>query len=86
MSKLKKTTIQEFATKKGDTGSPDVQVALLTGRIKMLSGHLKKNPKDLHSQRGLILMVGRRRRLLDYLKRISMERYQDILKRLGLRY
>lgn len=86
MSQTKEKTIQEFAIKKGDTGSPDVQVALLTHRIKSLSEHLKKNPKDKHSQRGLMLMVGRRRRLLDYLKRTSQERYQAILKRLGLRY
>lgn len=85
MSIDKKKIIKDFAIKAGDTGSPEVQVALLTNRINSLSGHLKNNHKDLHSQRGLILMVGRRRRLLAYLKKISYERYAETIKRLGLR-
>ncbi len=86
MSHSKKTIIEKFAIQKGDTGSADVQIALLTNRITQLSGHLKTNPKDLHSQRGLMLMVGRRRRLLDYLKNTEVERYQRVIKALGLRH
>jgi small subunit ribosomal protein S15 len=85
MSKTKKTIIKDFAINKNDTGSADVQIAVLTNRILTLSAHMKLNPKDKHSQRGLLIMVGRRRRLLDYLKATAVERYQDILKRLELR-
>ncbi len=81
----KQELIQEFATKPGDTGSPQVQVAILTERIRNLSGHMETHPKDFHSRRGLILMVGQRRRLLDYLKSKSDERYQALIKRLEIR-
>ncbi len=81
----KQELIQEFATKPGDTGSPEVQVAILTERIRNLSGHMETHPKDFHSRRGLILMVGQRRRLLDYLKAKSDERYQTLIKRLEIR-
>jgi small subunit ribosomal protein S15 len=77
--------ITEFATKPGDTGSPEVQVAILTHRIKTLTEHFKTNKKDNHSRRGLLTMVNKRRRLLDYLKAKSETRYQDLIKRLELR-
>lgn len=85
MSSTKKTIIKDFQTSEKDTGSPEVQVALLTNRINLLSDHMKKNPKDKHSQRGLLIMVGRRRRLLDYLKSGSLDRYQTLIQSLGLR-
>jgi small subunit ribosomal protein S15 len=81
----KQEVIKEFATQQGDTGSPEVQVALLTERIRNLSGHMEAHKKDFHSRRGLLIMVGQRRRLLDYLKRKNEVRYQDLIKRLGLR-
>lgn len=81
----KQELIQEFATKPGDTGSPEVQVAILTERIRNLSEHMETHPKDFHSRRGLILMVGQRRRLLDYLKAKSEDRYQVLIKRLEIR-
>lgn len=77
--------ITEYATKPGDTGSPEVQVAILTHRIKTLTEHFKTNNKDNHSRRGLLTMVNKRRRLLDYLKAKSEDRYQDLIKRLELR-
>jgi small subunit ribosomal protein S15 len=77
--------ITEFATKPGDTGSPEVQVAILTHRIKTLTEHFKTNLKDNHSRRGLLTMVNKRRRLLDYLKATSDDRYQSLIKRLELR-
>ncbi len=77
--------IKEFATKEGDTGSPEVQVAILTERINNLTQHMKDHHKDFHSRRGLLVMVGQRRRLLDYVKTKSQERYETIIKRLGLR-
>ena len=77
--------ITEYATKPGDTGSPEVQVAILTERIKNLTEHFKTNAKDNHSRRGLPAMVTQRRRLLDYLKGKSEDRYQDLIKRLELR-
>ncbi|MEM9599753.1 MAG: 30S ribosomal protein S15 [Pseudomonadota bacterium] len=77
--------ISEYATKPGDTGSPEVQVAILTERIKNLTEHFKTNAKDNHSRRGLLAMVTQRRRLLDYLKGKSEDRYQDLIKRLELR-
>lgn len=77
--------VAEYATKPGDTGSPEVQVAILTHRIKTLTEHFKTNAKDNHSRRGLLTMVNKRRRLLDYLKGKSEERYQDLIKRLELR-
>jgi small subunit ribosomal protein S15 len=77
--------IQEYATKPGDTGSPEVQVALLSERIANLTEHLKTHPKDFHSRRGLLVLVGQRRGLLDYLKRKSQARYEALIGRLGLR-
>ena len=77
--------IKEFATSTDDTGSPDVQVAILTERILNLTEHMKIHKKDFHSRRGLLIMVGQRRRLLDYLKRTETPRYDAIIKRLGLR-
>jgi len=81
----KQQIIKDFATVANDTGSPEVQIALLTRRIKELSKHLESHVKDHHSRRGLLIMVNRRRRLLDYLKRGHFERYETIIKRLGLR-
>ena len=77
--------IKEYETGAGDTGSPEVQVAVLTERILNLTEHLKEHKKDFHSRRGLLMMVGQRRRLLDYLKRKIQTRYQDLIGRLGLR-
>ena len=81
----KQELISEFALKKGDTGSPEVQVALLTHRIVNQTEHLKTHKKDYHSRRGLLMMVGLRRRQLDYLKKTQVERYEQVIKRLGLR-
>ena len=81
----KQELIKEYATKKGDTGSPEVQVAILTDRINSLTGHFQSHKHDHHSRRGLLVMVGQRRRLLDYLKRKNDARYTDLIKRLGLR-
>ncbi|HEX3983462.1 MAG TPA: 30S ribosomal protein S15 [Acidisoma sp.] len=77
--------ISDYARGANDTGSPEVQVALLTERISSLTEHLKIHAKDFHSRRGLLMMVGRRRRLLDYLKKIDNERYTSLIGRLGLR-
>ena len=86
ISKEKKTAIMnEFARTPGDTGSPEVQVAILTERIKELTEHLKTNHKDHHSRRGLLKMVGKRRGLLDYLKKTDIERYRALIEKLGLR-
>ncbi len=81
----KQEVISEFALKKGDTGSPEVQVAILTERIVNLTEHLKIHKKDFHSRRGLLMMVGLRRRQLDYLKKTEVKRYEEVIKRLGLR-
>ena len=81
----KSEVISEYATKDADTGSPEVQVAVLSERIANLTEHLKTHSKDFHSRRGLLMMVGRRRRLLDYLNRSDSARYQELIKRLGLR-
>ena len=81
----KKNIINEYATHEGDTGSPEVQVALLSKRIADLTEHLKEHKHDHHSRRGLLLMVGDRRRLLDYLKRVDINRYRSLIERLGLR-
>ncbi|MCB9984029.1 MAG: 30S ribosomal protein S15 [Rhodospirillales bacterium] len=81
----KAKTIEEYATKKGDTGSPEVQVAILTTRINELSEHMQQHKKDFHSRRGLLAMVAKRRKLLDYLKGKEEARYQDLIKRLGIR-
>ena len=81
----KQKIIRQYATKRGDTGSPEVQVALLTERINGLTEHFKTHKKDNHSRRGLLKMVSQRRSLLDYLKRTDIERYHEIVNRLGLR-
>ena len=86
ISKEKKTQIiAEYGRKEGDTGSPEVQIALLTERIKELTEHLKVNQKDHHSRRGLLKMVGQRRNLLAYLKSKDIERYRTLIEQLGLR-
>ena len=86
MDKARKLEIiTEYATHEGDTGSPEVQIALLTERINHLTEHLKTHKGDHHSRRGLLMMVGRRRGLLDYLTRLDVERYRTIIARLGLR-
>ena len=86
ISKEKKTAIMnEYARTAGDTGSPEVQIALLTTRINELNEHLKVHAKDHHSRRGLLKMVGQRRRLLAYLKEKDIERYRSLIERLGLR-
>ena len=81
----KQAIIKEYARTEGDTGSPEVQVALLTARINELTEHLKENQKDHHSRRGLLKMVGQRRGLLDYLKKKDIERYRALIEKLGLR-
>ena len=81
----KEEIIKEYGRTEGDTGSPEVQVALLTKRINELTEHLKINQKDHHSRRGLLKMVGQRRRLLAYLKNVDIERYRSLIERLGLR-
>ncbi len=81
----KQEIIKEYARTEGDTGSPEVQVAVLTARIAELTEHLKANPKDHHSRRGLLKMVGKRRNLLGYLKNKDIERYRSLIERLGLR-
>lgn len=82
---VKKKIIAEYATGEGDTGSPEVQVALLTERITGLTEHLKEHEHDHHSRRGLMLLVGQRRRLLGYLRETDIERYRSLIERLGLR-
>lgn len=82
---LKKQIMDQFRLHDKDTGSPEVQIALLTNRIKYLTEHLKIHKKDHHSRRGLMKLVGRRRRLLDYLKRKDFDRYQNIIKSLAIR-
>ncbi len=77
--------VSEHQRKPGDTGSPEVQIALITERINMLAGHFKKHVKDFHSRRGLLTLVSQRRSLLDYLKRKDAQRYSDLIAKLGLR-
>lgn len=77
--------IKEYGRKAGDTGSPEVQIAILTARITELTEHMKKNPKDYHSNRGLLKMVGQRRGLLDYLKKTDLEKYRALIEKLGIR-
>lgn len=84
-AEVKKQIMAEYATVEGDTGSPEVQVALLTQRIKDLTEHSREHKHDHHSRRGLLLLVGRRRRLLRYLESTDIERYRALIKRLGLR-
>lgn len=81
----KTNLIKKYATKKDDTGSPEVQVAILTSRIEELSEHMRTHKKDFHSRRGLLSMVAKRRKLLDYLKRKDEDRYQKLIKSLGIR-
>ncbi|GEK81104.1 30S ribosomal protein S15 [Agrococcus baldri] len=84
-AEIKKAIIEEFATHEGDTGSPEVQVAMLSRRITDLTEHLKEHKHDHHSRRGLLLLVGQRRRLLGYLSDVDIERYRSLIERLGLR-
>ena len=81
----KKSIMTEYATHEGDTGSPEVQIAMLTQRIKDLTEHLKEHKHDHHSRCGLLLLVGKRKRLLRYLETTDIERYRSLIKRLGLR-
>lgn len=82
---LKQEIISKFARKEGDTGSPEVQIALLTERINHLNEHLSVHKKDYHSRRGLLQMVGTRRSLLNYLKKVDIDRYRDIIEKLDIR-
>jgi small subunit ribosomal protein S15 len=84
-SSVKQSIIEQYQTRPGDTGSPEVQVALLSHRIKELTEHLKEHKHDHHSRRGLLLLVGQRRRLLGYLQKVDIERYRSLIERLGLR-
>ena len=84
-SATKQAIMTEYATHEGDTGSPEVQIAVLTQRIKDLTEHLKEHKHDHHSRRGLLLLVGQRRRLLNYLSKTDIQRYRSIIERLGLR-
>ena len=81
----KKDVMAKFAQKEGDTGSPEVQIALLTARINSLTGHFKSHAKDFHSRTGLLRMVGHRRKLLSYLKKVDVQRYRDLIEKLNLR-
>ena len=81
----KNEVVREYALHEGDTGSPEVQVAILSERIKNLTEHLQAHKKDFHSRRGLLIMVGQRRRLLDYVKGRDQSRYETLIQRLGLR-
>ena len=81
----KQAIIAQYARTPGDTGSPEVQIAILTARIQELTEHLQKNQKDHHSRRGLLKMVGQRRGLLDYLKKTDIERYRALIEKLGIR-
>ncbi len=86
ISKEKKTEIMNtYGRKPGDTGSPEVQIAVLTERIRELTEHMKKNPKDFHSNRGLLKMVGKRRGLLDYLRDTDIDKYRALIDQLGIR-
>jgi len=84
-SATKKQIMDEYATKEGDTGSPEVQIAMLTKRIQDLTEHARAHKHDHHSRRGLLLLVGRRKRMLRYLEATDIERYRALIKRLGLR-
>ena len=84
-TETKEQIIKDFGRTEGDTGSPEVQVALLTANIRSLTEHMKKNPKDFHSNRGLLKMVGQRRSLLAYLRKKDINRYRTLIERLGLR-
>ncbi|MBM3324689.1 MAG: 30S ribosomal protein S15 [Calditrichaeota bacterium] len=84
-AEVKRSLIEKFGRKPGDTGSPEVQIAVLTQRINDLTEHLKTHKKDNHSLRGLLLLVGRRKRLLNYLSRVDLERFRSLTQELGLR-
>ena len=84
-AETKKKIIAEYATKDGDTGSPEVQVALLTERVNSLTEHFKLHAKDHHSRRGLLMLIGKRRGLLEYLRRKDLERYRTLIDKLGIR-
>ena len=81
----KQAIIAEYAISEGDTGSPEVQIAILTARIQELTEHFKANPKDHHSRRGMLKLIGQRRNMLAYLKSVDIERYRKLIERLGLR-
>ena len=81
----KEQIVAQYGRTAGDTGSPEVQIAILTARIQELTEHLKENPKDHHSRRGLLMMVGHRRGLLDYLKKTDLEGYRALIEKLGIR-
>jgi small subunit ribosomal protein S15 len=81
----KKTVIEQFRTHEGDTGSPEVQIALITERVNSLTEHFKQHAKDHHSRRGLLMLIGKRRGLLEYLRRKDPERYRAVTERLGIR-
>jgi small subunit ribosomal protein S15 len=85
LTEQKTTIIEDFRTHDADTGSPEVQIAILSERIRYLTEHFKTHKKDHHSRRGLLMLVGRRRRLLDYLRSRNFQRYQRIIERLGIR-
>jgi small subunit ribosomal protein S15 len=85
IAQRKQDLIQEYALTQGDTGSPEVQVAILSERIRNMTEHMSLHKKDFHSRRGLLIMVSKRRKLLDYIKRKDVPRYEDLIKRLGLR-
>lgn len=84
-SELKTGTIAQYQTKDGDTGSTEVQIAILQGRIQQITDHLRTHKKDFHSRRGLLLLVGKRRRLEAYLRRTDIVRYRELIKQLGIR-
>ncbi len=81
----KQSIMKEYARTEGDTGSPEVQVAVLSARIEELTAHLKEHPQDHHSRRGMYKMIGKRRGLLDYLKKVDIERYRTLIEKLGIR-
>jgi small subunit ribosomal protein S15 len=81
----KQEIVKKFNRKEGDTGSPEVQIALLSERVNLLVDHLKKNPKDHHSRRGLLMLLGQRKRLLNYLERKDIKKYENLLASLGLK-
>jgi small subunit ribosomal protein S15 len=85
IAQRKQDLIQEYARTQGDTGSPEVQVAILSERIRNMTEHMSLHKKDFHSRRGLLIMVSKRRKLLDYIKKKDVPRYEDLIKRLGLR-
>ena len=81
----KQAIIKQYAREEGDTGSPEVQIAILTEQINRLTVHMKEHKKDFHSNRGLLMMVGKRRNFLEYLKKTDVNRYRELVKKLGLR-